>query len=214
MTSATSCSRDEFDRTRTGMFLVAPSALSARSTSMPGRRGMSRSSRMRSGVSLRARRSASSPSMAGTTVKPRCRRLASQARRRKRSSSTSRIFLVLAAITPPRCWKCEHERGSAAFFGIAPDPAAELFDDESHQVEAETGPLGLHREHVVCAIELLEEPALRLPRNPDAVVLDLPANPVADATDPDGDVARPRRVLDRIRGEVQDHLAQELRVGD
>src|SRR5262249_59834849 len=96
--------------------------------------------RIRSGVSLRARRSPSSPSIAGTTVKPRCRRLASQARRRKRSSSTSRIFLVLAAITPPRCWKCEHERGPATFFGIAPDPAAQLLDDESYQRETPADP--------------------------------------------------------------------------
>src|SRR5262245_9298762 len=214
MTSATSCSREELDNTSTGMPLVAASALSARRTSMPGRRGMSRSRRIRSGVSLRARRSPSSPSIAGTTVKPRCRRLASQARRRKRSSSTSRIFLVLAAITPPRCWKCEHERGPATFFGIAPDPAAELFHDESDEVEPEAGPLGLHRKHVVRAIELFEQPALGLPRDPDAVVLDLPAHAVADVTDADGDVARSRRVLDRIRSEVQDDLAQELGVGD
>src|SRR5207302_389682 len=76
----------------------------------------------------------------------------------------------------PACWlpsrapavtKCEYDRGSAAFFGIAPDPAAELFADESHPIEAEAAPPGLHREHVVRAIELLEEPALGIPRHPD-----------------------------------------------
>src|SRR5262249_29345077 len=102
----------------------------------------------------------------------------------------------------------------SALFRLAPHATPELLDDEPYQVEAEAGALGLHGQDVVRSVELLEEPSLGLLGNPDAVVLDLPAHAIAHAADPYGDLPGARRVLDRVRGEVQDDLSQELRIGD
>src|SRR6266508_209392 len=213
LTSSTSRSFEELDRTSTGTARVLSSLRSVRSTSRPVTFGRSRSRRIKAGTSAWTARRASSPSAAVSTVYPRRRRLTSQPRRRNRSSSTRRMVFAVVSMGSPGRRQGEGEGRAPALLGLARNAPSELLHDEAHEVKAEPGALGLDRHDVVRPVELLEHPRLGLWRNADPVVADGPPDALVLAVHPYGDGAAARRVLDGVGDEVEHHLPQELRVG-
>src|SRR5882762_11276658 len=118
------------------------------------------------------------------------------------------------ARAPPAARRREEERRALALVGLAPDAAAHLLDDQANEIQAEAGSVGLEGDDVVRPVELLEEVSLALLGDPDAVVLDLPADELLIASQPDGNPAARARVLDGVRAQVEHDLPQELRVGE
>src|SRR5204862_2384772 len=87
-----------------------------------------------------------------------------------------------------------------------PDPAAHVLDELAADVEPEAGSADALLHERVDAVELLEDPLLLLPGDPEALVAHGEPRVAVVGVDPDLDVAAVRRVLRGVLDQVYQHL--------
>src|SRR5689334_7322094 len=83
----------------------------------------------------------------------------------------------------------ERESRPLPLLRIAPDLASCMLDHEPHEVQPQPGAFRLLGDRVVGAIELLEQPSLRRPRDAHPVVAHAPLHEILPLRQPHVDVA-------------------------
>src|SRR4051812_38565733 len=129
--------------------------------------------------------------------------------RPRRAESTSR--------TASYRFSCRHgqremKEGTTPFLRFARDGASQTLDDQPHEVQTESGAFRIDGVRVVRAEELFEQPFLGVWRDADAAVANRPEDRAALRAHPDLDPPLRRRVLNRVRCEIQYHLPNQLAI--
>src|SRR5262249_22451447 len=107
----------------------------------------------------------------------------------------------------------EQERRAFAGLRLQPDVAAHAADELVADVEAEPGTADAAGHLRVDAVELLEDAALLVDGDPEALVANVEDHVALVRLDADLDHAAIRRVLDRVLDEVDEHLPDLVAVG-
>src|SRR5512139_1080466 len=178
-------------------------------------RGMRTSIKIRSGLTLGASSTASSPLAAVNTSYPAKRRVKATRSRISRSSSATNIFAIessLCFINGQGKGECTSLTGNARAFH--PDTSLVHLDNLFNDGQAQSGSWRGQNQRVFTPIEALKDPVLVLQRDAHAVILHIQLYLVAAVQGMDADDDRPILgcVVVGIIDQVTQHLADPFHV--